>query len=434
MAEHARHPNGRSALPRIRTLSAGSPTQTSPLAAVFTRESLLRLALSFVLALALWLYVTGKENPNVAINLEQPLSIVPTRVGVGLIVTNLYQFPTAHVRYRTTSPTTPVSSANFRVFVDLLNAKPGIHRHVRVGCESDPGIACVNVTPSYIDVALDTVQDTHVPVRAKTTGQPAAGYFGTAPHFFPSTVDVSGPHTVVSQVRYAQVNLDISGLSSSLDGPYRPTLVGPQDISVAGAARLSVTPSQVTVHLAIRALSSFKQLPVLVSLKGQPKSGFGVTSVIVSPPEVTVQGSPKELRKLSSLSTQPVYLKGKRSTFSRNVRLQLPAGVTTPTRSVVVKTKIQPVDSTLSVGVPVTVVGAGSGFDVHTNPPKELIAIVGPANAIREVGGGIHVLVNVSGYGAGTYELAPKVTVPPGFHIANIYPDRLTVSVVNQAR
>jgi YbbR domain-containing protein len=425
MAERTRGAQVRGLFPRILAPASGAPEGASRIGVLLSRESLLRFALSVVLAVALWLYVTSKSNPQSAVFLQQPIPILTANTPPGLIVTNT--LPSAHVRFRTTTGDIQVNASNFRVFADLLRMKAGVHNHVRVVCQSDPGIQCVAVSPSTVSVVIDREQQKEISVHPRIVGQIPRGYYTNSIQIFPNTVNVSGPQTLDSQVARATVTLNLSGATSSIDGTYRVQLGTAEGHAVAGAARLILEPSQVRVHVTIRALSSFKPLPVLVSLKGQPKSGFGVTGVTVTPPEVTVQGSTQHLRKVTSVTTQPVNLKGRSKNFSTRVPLLLPHGITSTQRYATLHVKVQPVDAYASIEVGVSLKGVLPGLSAHVVPARVLVTVVGPATAIRDVARKMHGVVDMTGYGIGTYSLAPRMTSPSGFHVANIYPAKVTV-------
>jgi YbbR domain-containing protein len=404
-----------------------APEQVNRLSVLLSRESLLRFALSFVLAIALWLYVTSKSNPNAAISLEQPIQILTANNAVGLTVTN--QLPEANIRFRATNNNVQVNASNFRVFVDLLRMGPGVHRSVRVVCQSDPGIQCVSVTPKFVPVVIDRQQQKQVAVHPTVIGQPPQGYYASSFKTYPNTVSVSGPQTIASQVARASVDLNLAGATSTIDGTYRVSLLNSQGHPVTGAARLLVEPGQVTVHVDIKALSSFKPLPVLVSLKGQPRSGFGVTGVTVTPPEVTVEGSTTRLRRLKSISTQAVYLHNRSGGFSSRVRLLLPRGVTSVQKYATVRTRVQPVDASASIEVGVVLRGVTLGLSAHAVPARTLVTVVGPATSIRDVARSMHGVVELAGYGTGSFTVQPKITVPRGFKVANVYPSQIMVTL-----
>jgi YbbR domain-containing protein len=274
---------------------------------------------------------------------------------------------------------------------------------------------------------MDFVQQKQIPVTPFTVGRPPAGYAAQAPHIYPPLISVTGPRTLVSQVARATVDLNLAGFTSTLDGTFSPSLLSAQGLPVSGATRLLINPAQVTVHVDIKSLSSFKPVPVLVELSGHPHSGFGVTGVAISPPEVTLQGSTARLRGLTSVSSVPVNLSNRKSSFSAAAALKLPKGVAASKRTVRVRISVQPVDSYTSVEVGITLTGVPLGLTAQAFPARVLVTVIGPATGVRDVARKMTAVVNVAGFGAGRYSLTPSLSVPPRFRVANVYPGKVSI-------
>src|SRR5918912_1619464 len=115
MAQRAKTATVDAARPRSRTFGTAAVARRQ-FAWIWSRESLLRLALSFVLATALWLYVTSREDPTLAWDFLPPLSVNVENPNPHLTVTNV--LPQVHVRIRA-NRNLPPSQASFFAFVDL---------------------------------------------------------------------------------------------------------------------------------------------------------------------------------------------------------------------------------------------------------------------------------------------------------------------------
>lgn len=395
----------------------------SYLETLWSRESLLRLALSLILALALWLFITNKQDPRVAKDYPQPLAVTVSNIPDGMTVVNS-NLGVVYVRFRRTDPNTPVSSSSFRPYINLLGLKPGLHR-VPVHVDHDPGIDVVSWRPSSVPVLLEHVQSRRIPVRWHVVSQPPAGY-GTEITVHPSTVVASGPDEIVSQASRATFDLDLANLSSTVSGTYK---VSPENSQGALlSSRITLTPQQVHVTVKIQGLSSYKTLPVLPPLRGRPRPGFGVTSVTVDPAQITASGSPTALSRISTVKTRPISLKGRGAgVATAKVSLVLPAGIRSRTKQVTVRTRVAAVESSDSVELALTPVGVGANLTVRTEPSHVLVTVLGSSTALRHAASQMHAVVNLSGYGAGTYTFTPSVTVPSGIQLEGVYPSTVTV-------
>lgn len=428
MAQRARG-NGVRGFPRSRNFGTAATSYREKLTWLWSRESVLRLGLSFVLALALWLYISTKQDPNVVQDFGQPLSISVANRPDGMTVVNS-TLGYVYVRIRREDPNTPVTVSSFRPYVNLLGLSAGLH-HVRVHVDHDPGIQVVSWRPATVPVMLQKIAKQRVSVKSHILSQPPEG-FGTQIIVQPGAVTAAGPPHQVSQVAHASFDLDLGGLRSTLSGTYK---ILPENASgglVTGHVTLS--PSQVHVTVKIRPLSSYKTLPVLVPLSGQPKTGYGVSSVTVSPTEITATGSPGQLSKISTVNTAPISLSHRGpGTYSRRVKLRLPGGIHSRTHFVTVKTRITAVESSNSIEVAVSPVGVSPGLTVQTNPSRVLVTVVGSANGVHNAAGKMRATVNLNGYGPGTYTFTPSVTVSSALKVERVYPSSVSVTLTQSA-
>src|SRR5947209_11236769 len=266
MAERVKHNRGR--LQALRPVPLRSPavqTARRQLSWLWSRESILRLALSIVLATALWLYVTGKENPTY-VDFAQPIQISLTPPGQNLIVTSPAQF--VHIRYHPTNPNVFPTAASFSASANLLNLQPGKHS-VPVTVSSDPGFSVVQVTPSHIPVTIEPLvqKRVNVVVRYRVDGRaPEPGYYSLPAQTSPNVVTVSGAKSLVSQVKDVGVTQTLKGAASTIITSTKPQRENSQGTPVSASTALTVEPSIVTVTIPIRAVGGLKTLPVVVSI------------------------------------------------------------------------------------------------------------------------------------------------------------------------
>ncbi|HEX8917776.1 MAG TPA: CdaR family protein [Chloroflexota bacterium] len=426
MAQRAKTNHTRSSFPRSRTFGTAAVTARNRFAWLWTRESLLRLILSFVLSVALWLYVTDKQNPTQAWDFALPISVTAENVPPGLVVTN--NLEQIHVRVQADRNNVQVSLGSFHPFVDMQGAKRGLHV-VPVHVAADPGIQVLSVTPSTIQVALDQNMQQHVPIAPEILNKPPSGYTLGTISVSPNTVIISGPQTAVSQVTKAVIPLSLGGVTASITGYYKPYLVDAAGATVS-PVQLGMQPPLVHVTAHITQLSSFKTLPVIVALSGQPRAGFGVSGVTVSPSSITAYGSPAHLSGVTSVLTGRVSVSRRgQGTFVRRVKLRLPTGIGANTTLVTVRTQIKSVEGSSSVEAAVVPINIPPGLVLHTNLSRVLVTVVGPSNALSSAALHMRATLNLASLSAGTYSLRPVVSVPKGLVVENVYPQQVTVTL-----
>lgn len=424
--------SARTTFPRSHTFGNAATRAQRRLGPLWSRESLLRLLLSLLLATALWVYVTGKQDPTIAWDYGQPIPVAAANVPSGLsVTTNLGQ---VHLRIRVGNRNQTVTPLNFHAFVNLQGLGVGQHPHVPVQVVADPGIQVLRISPHTIPVVLERVESIHVPVRWHILAPPPPGYTVNSISAEPNTVSVTGPSSIVSEVVQAGIYIDLSQVRSGITGTYKVTAEtsAGQDIS---AARLLLDPAQVSLVATVASLSGYKSLPVLVSLHGQPAKGYGVAAVSSSPAEVTADGAPSVLGQLTAVKTAAISLDGRRAgTITRTVSLRLPHGISSRVHHVTVHVQLASVSVGSSIEVGLTPINLPFGLAVHTRPASVLVTVVGPLSAVNRAASRMRAVVNVGGYRVGTYYLRPTVTAPRGIQVEGVYPSTVTVSLVASSR
>lgn len=419
----------RAILPRARGFGT-SRTVLQRLSGVLSPESLFRLVLAFVLATALWLYVNARNGPNAAFAYPQPITVSAENVPHGLTVRN--SIHPVHVRVRPVVAGLAVPPSDFVATVDLYGLHAGIHKHVPVHLSWDPSVPVVNYSPRSVLVDLQRVITKSVPVQVHAVGSPPYGYALKRGSLFvtPESIRVSGPKTFVRQVVRAVVDVGLDTARSSVNVSYTPTLENAQRSALPRGGAIS--PQRVRVHAVIQQLASYKTLPILVTIRGQPATGFGVTSIRVNPSGLTAHGSTHALSHLKALRTASIRvarLRAGSKTF--HVRLRTPKGVYTPTRfeHVRVTVTVGPVSGAASTRVPVAPVAVTPGDTAGLSPASVLVTFSGPSPSLQSVGKHLQATVNLAGLGPGTYTLRPMVTGPKGVGIDSILPGSVTVTI-----
>lgn len=425
-ANHLRPPWGRAG-----TVGGAASRAGRRFAWLWSRESLFRLGLSTILAVALWLYVTNKQQPGY-LDFGQPISIKTANLGQGLIVLN--QLGAVKIRYRSNNPNLYVTAYNFQAYVDLRKLGPGTHRGVPVQVTSDPGITVLRVTPKRVSVVLDRIQTKQVRVTSHLTGGHApAGYQAGVISIAPNVVTVRGPERLLSQVAQASVTVTLRNQRTSISESVTPVLEDSQGLPVApaGTPPLTIMPAQVHVQVPIKATASFKTVPVTVRTVGHPKTGYGLANLAAEPAEVTAEGPASILSRLTSVPTAAISLRGRgQGTFTVRATIRLPRRVSADASTVRVRVVIRPVAASSTIQVGIVPANVPATLSVRTNPAYLLVTVVGGSAQLARAARATSAVVDLAAYAAGTYSLAPVVHVPRGLTVLNVYPRTVTVTLV----
>ena len=197
-------------------------------------------ALSLVLALLLWMIVSGEETVERGLRVPLELQQVPA----GLELSG--EVPaTVDVRVRGASGTlSRVSTGDVVAVLDLRNARSGRRlfpltpKDVRVPF----GVEIVQVQPSALAMAFEPSASRRVPVMPAVDGRPAPGYVVGALDADPKTVEVIGPESAVRRASEALTEpVSVSGARERVQQSVTLGLIDPSlRLKNAGTATVTV--------------------------------------------------------------------------------------------------------------------------------------------------------------------------------------------------
>jgi YbbR domain-containing protein len=246
--------------------------------------------LSLVLAVLLWMVVSGEET--VERGLRVPLELL--QVPAGLELTG--EVPaTVDVRVRGASGTlSRVSTGDVVAVLDLRSARSGRRLfpltpdQVRVPF----GVEVVQVQPSALAMAFESSASRQVPVVPAVDGRPAPGYVVGLMTADPKTVEVIGPETAVRRVTEALT--EPVSVSGARDHVRQSVILGLIDPSL----RLkNARAAMVTVQIV--------PAPLERSLRGRPVHlrnvpGTLEAQAIPSAVDLTLRGSREALARVEA--------------------------------------------------------------------------------------------------------------------------------------
>lgn len=300
-----------------------------------------------------------------------------------------------------------------RAIVDLSGMGADEHM-VRVQVQVDENPArIVSVVPSSFTVTLEPLVNRAFRVGLTLNGQPATGYQAGTAQLDPLDVLVSGAESLVSQVERARVVVNLTGTRESIDQALDVQLYNDNNQVIQG---LSVNPSSVLVGIPVAQQGGYRDVAVKVLVQGQVANGYLLTDLSVFPPIVTVYSSdPALVNGLPGIvETLPLDLNGASEDISTRLALELPQGISVVgEQSVQVNVGVSPIQSNLTLSqIKVEVTGLGEGLNMQVLPFEVDVILSVPAPLLDSLLlQDIRVIVDVTGLGAGTYQIKPRVEI-----------------------
>ena len=140
----------------------------------------------------------------------------------------------------------------------------------------------------------------------------------------PTTVEVSGPESIVPQVRSVRAVLDLTHVSpnQTVEIELEPLGEGNRPVPL-----ITITPAKVQVRPALAIGPSRRKLLVTPVFSGQPGFGYQVTGYSVDPNQIETTGETSDVARLTTVETETIDFGGLTSDRTFKVVLRLPAGL-----------------------------------------------------------------------------------------------------------
>jgi len=387
-------------------------------------RNLSTLILALALGIVVWISAVTAGNPNI----EQSRTVSLEIVGLDpdmLIVGNV----PSQVRVSLEAPTSVMESMNatdsaVQAWVDVSGLEPGTH-DLEVQVQINENFRPVRrgaVVPEIVSLTLESMLTRTYPVNLEVTGEPVVGYQKGTLRYEPSSVAVSGPESLVTQVEEVQASLNISG---SVETITREVPVVALDEGGTPVSGLNITPGQVSVTQPIFLQGGYRNVIVRVMTTGQPANGYKLTNITVSPLNVVVFSSdPQLVNDLPGyVETEAVDLTDTEDDFDIFVGLNLPEGVSiVGDQFVLVQVSIAAIEGSLTMSLPVMPVGLLPIYAAVISPETVDVILSGPVPILDMMEpSDVRVIIDVADLELGIYQLEPQV---------DVIPDRVLVEAV----
>jgi YbbR domain-containing protein len=174
-----------------------------------------------------------------------------------------------------------------------------------------------------------------------------------------------------------------------------------------------------------------RDVPVHLAVEDRVAPGYTISSVDITPPNVTVVGPSRYVAPLTSVNTEPFDLKGLTSDTNRSVE------ITPPDPSLGLSTGH--VDARVNVTQAITdrqirseVEVKDSDFKYRVEPKQATLTIRGPALKLAGLAPKGLAYVDADGLAPGSHELPLQVTVPDGMQLMRQSPDKVKLRMYRE--
>ena len=385
----------------------------SPRAERSWKQHLVNFITALSLAVLIWIWAELESDPNETRTYPQPVPLeVRGRAEDLIVVNSLPSGVILTLRAPRSVWEERLQPDQMEAWIDLSGLDVGEHTvPVQVAVHARP-VQVVAYQPREVTVVLSRQVQRTLPVYVEVVGEPAVGYEARRPQSWPTEVTLTGPEEAVERVERVVARVNIQGVRETVRQQVRLQALDAQGLTVTD---VQLAPASVLVTVPVERLGGFRDVVVRVVLEGQPAAGYRITNVAVHPPVVTVFAQdPALVQNLSFVETEPILLDQATESLERLVPLQLPEGVSVVGDDRVrVEIQIEPLETSLTLNLPVEVVGLAPGLQASIAPETVDVLLAGPVPVLEGLDprGSVRVVVDLSDLDVGTYTLEPQVEV-----------------------
>jgi len=411
---------------------------------------LTRLFAAFALALALWVYTTGQEDP-VQTQLTGNVPVVPRGLRADVTLQNTLGTVTVKaVGLRSQLE----KKVNIVASIDLKDVTKNTGEVVAtVGLEGGNSNLQYTVTPPSVTLVFEPTVSQSVNVSfnpAVLLSLPATFTAPSPPQLSSLTVQVSGPKNLVNRVRSAVISASLAAVTTPsvsvasfpVSFSVTPMLVDKLGATIASTL-LQVKPSTVKVTLQINQPQITKTLTILPIKGFGPPPGYILQSAQPDPASVVVSGPPNVLGPQETITTDPIDLRGVTGTTVITTHLNLPPGAAALSVNGrgtsgsdagrplwTVQVNVQRWVDTYALPLSIDIKHVGRGLSATLGGPVVVVRVYAAyVDIAKLLAHGLRASVDLSKLSPGVYNLRPAVHLPPNLSQHTITPQSVQVTI-----
>jgi YbbR domain-containing protein len=395
-------------------------------------SNILTLLLSLMLAILIWLNTSLENNPVQLQTFQIPLDFIGQPENS--ILTAETEMVVIVVEGRS-SILSQLTLEDFPALIDLSRVPIGEDTLVNVIVQPrQTGVDINAVSPGEVRVRLDQLVSRNVPVVPDIRGSVARGHTQGDPLVDPEAITVVGTQAQVERLDSARVTVFLNNVSDTFVATPSPIFYDRQGRVASTSGLRSVSHEEVRVTIPVEESADYAEKFIEVDWRGTPADGYRLLSIQVEPPSILVRGLPTRLTEITQIRTEPIDITGLTETFTQQVALEFPLGITPDeVQTIQVTVEIEPILTTGVYNRPVAVLGLEQGLTAVIDPEEVRVILFGPLPMLDTLlEEEVRVVVDAVGLKAGTYALEPIVTLPDrGVELRTVQPNFVSVTISN---
>lgn len=299
----------------------------------FTKNIAIKV-LSLMFAILLWGYVLMTQNPprvktvtDVTVSIEGEADLTTRKLTLRGDRAALLEDVSVRVRTELTSYA-DISADDITASINLSRITSTGKHTVRIHAKSSSGDV-VSVSPSEIEVEIDTLTTRNIPIEIHEEGELPEGYWAGDVQLDSATVLLEGPGTDLAKIVKAVGTIDLTNRTESLNQSIMLALYDKEGNVVESSilfggmptvvAKQEILPSKLVPIDVDGAIIGREELPENFEIASY---GTSLESTLVR-----IVGDADVIQKIESLSLEPVDVTGCTESIQQELAINVPEGV-----------------------------------------------------------------------------------------------------------
>ena len=274
--------------------------------------------MSIILAVVLWFLVVMINNPKDSVTFSGiPVTLVNTELLEKENKVYEVENHTDRVRVTVEAPKNVIDQLRSSDIV----AEADVSRltevnTIAINCSvlnENVEISSVTSNPELVQLSVEDRASKWVEVQCNPVGEVAEGYMVAGTSSDQTRIEVSGPKSVVDQIKTVRLEMDVTGATSTVSGSVDICFYDTEG-NLVDDSRLSKNADN--MHMEVRVLAK-KEVPIEVFVTGDPAEGYMATGVVeCDPSTVVIAGTESALADINRI-TIPLDITGESETVEK---------------------------------------------------------------------------------------------------------------------
>lgn len=380
----------------------------------FTKNIAIKV-LSLMFAILLWGYVLMTQNPprvktvtDVTVSIEGEADLTTRKLTLRGDRAALLEDVSVRVRTELTSYA-DISADDITASINLSRITSTGKHTVRIHAKSSSGDV-VSVSPSEIEVEIDTLTTRNIPIEIHEEGELPEGYWAGDVQLDSATVLLEGPGTDLAKIVKAVGTIDLTNRTESLNQSIMLALYDKEGNVVESSILFGGMPTVV----AKQEILPSKLVPIDVdgAIIGREElsENFEIASYGTSLESTLVRivGDADVIQKIESLSLEPVDVTGCTESIQQELAINVPEGVRIiGADSVNLQVTIREKTAVLELTeLPIEIVGLARKQTATLSQELANVTFSGRVSLLAGITrGDVKVYADVTGLAAGTHDV-----------------------------